>query len=102
MKKYISLFIVGVLFTSLLSSCGDSWFEKDPQNILTDEQVWNDPALIKSQLANIYNRMPQLHGDFNTGGMTEVDDAMYSGTMDQNYRNELQYGDDYGSARSKV
>ncbi|RGN31468.1 RagB/SusD family nutrient uptake outer membrane protein [Bacteroides oleiciplenus] len=96
MKKYISLFIVGVLFTSLLSSCGDSWFEKDPQNILTDEQVWNDPALIKSQLANIYNRMPQLHGDFNTGGMTEVDDAMYSGTMDQNYRNELQYGDDYG------
>lgn len=87
---------MGAAFASLLSSCGDSWFERDPQTILTDGQVWNDPALIKSQLANIYNRLPQLHGDFNTGGMTEVDDAMYSGTMDQNYRNELQYGDDYG------
>ena len=96
MKKYISVFMVGVLFATLFSACGDSFFEKDPKDILTDEQVWNDPALIKSQLANIYNRMPQLHGEFNTGGMSEVDDAMYSGTMDQNYRNEIQYADDYG------
>lgn len=94
-KGYIKLFVTGIACTALLSGCGDSWFEKDPQTILTDDQVWNDPALIKSQLANIYSRLPQLHGDFNTGGMTETDDAMYSGTMDQNWRNELQYGDDY-------
>lgn len=96
MKRYIKLFVTGIACASLLSGCGDSWFERDPQTILTDEQVWNDPTLIKSQLANIYNRLPHLHGDFNTGGMTEVDDAMYCGTMDQNWRNELQYGDDYG------
>ena len=52
--------------------------------------------MIKSQLANLYNRIPQLHGDFNTGGMCETDDAMYCGTLDQNYRNELRYGNDYG------
>lgn len=94
--RNIKYLLAGALFALTFASCGDSWFEKDPQNILTDEQVWSDPALVKSQLANIYNRLPHLHGDFNTGGMTEVDDAMYSGTMDQNYRNELQYGDDYG------
>ena len=37
-----------------------------------------------------------MHGDFNTGGMCETDDAMYCGTLDQNYRNELRYGNDYG------
>lgn len=94
--RYIKLFLVGTVLASSLSSCGDSWFERDSKTILTDEQVWNDPKLVLSQLANIYNRLPQLHGDFNTGGMTETDDAMYSGTMDQNYRNELQYGSDYG------
>lgn len=81
---------------SSLTSCGDSWFDRESQTILTDQQVWNDPQLILSQLANVYNRLPHMHGDFNTGGMTEIDDAMYTGTMDQNYRNELQYGSDYG------
>ena len=33
--------------------------------------------MIKSQLANLYDRIPQLHGNFNTGGMCETDDAMY-------------------------
>lgn len=87
---------MGTVLMSALTSCGDYWFDRDPKTILTDQQVWNDPQLIKSQLANIYNRLPQLHGDFNTGGMTETDDAMYTGTMDQNYRNEIQYASDYG------
>lgn len=94
--RYIKLFLLGVICGSSLTSCGDSWFEREPKTILTDGQVWNDPKLVLSQLANIYNRLPQMHGDFNTGGMTEIDDAMYTGTMDQNYRNELQYGSDYG------
>lgn len=95
-SKSIKIFLMGVAITSMLSSCGDSWFEREPKNILTNELVWNDPNMIKSQLANLYNRIPQLHGDFNTGGMCETDDAMYCGTLDQNYRNELRYGNDYG------
>ena len=50
--------MLGAAITSLLSSCGDGWFERDPKNILTNEQVWNDPAMIKSQLANLYDRIP--------------------------------------------
>ena len=91
-SKSIKILLMGAAITSMLSSCGDSWFEREPKNILTNELVWNDPNMIKSQLANLYNRIPQLHGDFNTGGMCETDDAMYCGTLDQNYRNELRYG----------
>lgn len=81
----------------LLVSCDhDSWLERDPQNIITDDQLWNDPQLIKSLLSNYYDRLPSMHGVFNTGGMTELDDAMWSGHQDQNWRNDFQYGDDYG------
>lgn len=95
-NKTIKIMILGTAFASLLSSCGDDWFEEDPKNILTNEQVWNDPAMVKSQLANLYDRITHLHGVFNTGGMCESDEAMWCGTLDQNWRNTLQYGNDYG------
>lgn len=95
-RNSIKLIIMGTAFASLLSGCGDSWFERDPKTILTNEQVWNDPAMVKSQLANLYDRITHLHGVFNTGGMCETDDAMWCGTLDQNSKNTLQYGNDYG------
>lgn len=92
----IKIFVIGTALASVLSGCGDSWFERDPKTILTNEQVWNDPNMVKSQLANLYNRITSLHGDFNTGGMCEIDDAMWSGALDQNGKNNFQYGNDYG------
>jgi hypothetical protein len=92
--KYIAF---ALLLCLSISSCKhDDWFERDPKQMITDEQLWNSPTLMTSLLANYYNRMPTLHGVFNTGGMTEIDDAMWSGTRDQNGRNDLQYGNDYG------
>lgn len=88
--------LIGTVCISILASCGNGWFERDPKTILTNEQVWNDPAMVKSQLANLYDRITHLHGVFNTGGMCEVDDAMWCGTLDQNWRNEFEYGNDYG------
>ena len=96
-KNSIKLLIIGTAFASVLSGCGDGWFERDPKNILTNEQVWNDPNMVKSQLANLYNRITHLHGDFNTGGMTEIDDAMWCGALDGNGRNNFQYGNDYAA-----
>jgi len=29
-KNYIKIFLLGAAITSLLSSCGDGWFERDP------------------------------------------------------------------------
>ena len=89
--------LVATACMSLLASCGNGWFERDPKTILTNQQVWNDPAMVKSQLANLYNRITHLHGDFNTGGMCELDDAMWCGTLDGNWRNEgIDFGGSYG------
>jgi len=74
----------------------DAFLEREPRDIIGDEQLWNDPDLIKSLLANYYDRLPSLHGVFNVGGMTEIDDAMWSGHNDQNWRNDFQYNYDYG------
>ncbi len=90
-------YIITILVFFLLTSCNDEkWLERDPQNLITDEQLWNDPQLIQSLLANYYDRLPSMHGVFNTGGMSEIDDAMWSGHYDSNWRNDFQYGDDYG------
>ncbi|MEH3114448.1 RagB/SusD family nutrient uptake outer membrane protein [Pedobacter terrae] len=95
MKKIYIAFALLIGLT--MHSCKhDDWFYRESKTTITDEQLWNDPNLITSLLANYYNRLPSLHGVFNTGGMTEIDDAMWSGTRDQNGRNDFQYGNDYG------
>lgn len=45
-SKSIKILLMGAAITSMLSSCGDSWFEREPKNILTNELVWNDPNMI--------------------------------------------------------
>jgi hypothetical protein len=88
---------IALLICLCMNSCKhDEWFERDPKSMITDDQLWNNPSLMTSLLANYYNRLPTLHGVFNTGGMTEIDDAMWSGHRDQNWRNDFQFGDDYG------
>ncbi|MDU1905212.1 MAG: RagB/SusD family nutrient uptake outer membrane protein [Dysgonomonas sp.] len=94
--KYLFLKISIIVSLFLVSCDHDSWLDRDPQNIITDDQLWNDPKMIKSLLANYYDRLPSLHGVFNTGGMCEIDDAMWSGHFDQNGKNDFQFGDDYG------
>nr|WP_320057311.1 RagB/SusD family nutrient uptake outer membrane protein [uncultured Bacteroides sp.] len=94
--KYLIIRLLVIASFFLVSCNPDGWLERDPQNIIKDEQLWNDPKLIKSLLANYYDRLPSLHGVFNTGGMSELDDAMWSGHNDANWHNDFQYGDDYG------
>ena len=94
--KYTLLLLILCASFATVSCNNEDWLERDPKNIITDEQLWNDPQLITSLLANYYDRLPTFHGVFNTGGMTEIDDAMWSGHFDQNWRNDFQYGYDYG------
>lgn len=94
--KYIFITISLIVLLTVTGCKHDDWLHRDPKDIITNEQLWNDPVLITSVIANLYDRIPQMHGVFNTGGMTEIDDAMWSGHRDQNGHNDLNYGDDYG------
>lgn len=93
-KIYIGI----ALFSGLcLGSCDhDAWFDRESKSLIMEEPLWNDPKLTNGLLANLYDRLPTMHGVFNTGGMTELDDAMWSGHRDQNWRNDFQFADDYG------
>lgn len=95
-RKSIYLLIL-VVFSGLFASCNeDAWLQRSPKDRITDDQLWNDQNMILGLLANFYDRLPQLAGVFNTGSMVQFDDAMWSGHMDQNSRNDMIYGDDYG------
>ena len=44
-----------------LAGCLDDWLVTTPQDILTDDQVYGDPALILGMLADYYDLLPFLH-----------------------------------------
>lgn len=55
MKKIFYLALVMVLFTSW--GCNDdSFLDRAPTNILTEDQIWADEGQVLSVLGNLYNR----------------------------------------------
>ncbi|PJJ83561.1 RagB/SusD family nutrient uptake outer membrane protein [Mucilaginibacter auburnensis] len=94
-RKIILLLLCVII--NVINGCKeDKWLERQPRNILTDDQVWKDPILIQALLANYYDRLPSLQGVFSSTGASEYDDAMWSGHLDQNGRNDFAFGDSFG------
>jgi len=63
----------------------EKWLDRKPTEILLDEQVWSDPKMARSVLANLYNRLQPFGGL--EGGLlspTDVDEAMWSGGLGGN------------------
>ncbi|MEM6842238.1 MAG: RagB/SusD family nutrient uptake outer membrane protein [Bacteroidota bacterium] len=57
MRKIILLLSIS-LFTVLACNT-EEFLEREPFEVLTDEDIWNDPDRILSLLANYYNRLPE-------------------------------------------
>ncbi|WP_298738484.1 RagB/SusD family nutrient uptake outer membrane protein [uncultured Chitinophaga sp.] len=104
-KRYIGI-ILGICLY-LLPTCKKDWLERQPKNILLEDQVWNDPKQIVALLANFYDRLPVQSGlqDINNTGadgrtaqwrdMANIDDAMWSGQSNEDWRNNIpSYGYD--------
>lgn len=104
-KRYIGI-ILGICLY-LLPACKKDWLERQPKNILLEDQVWNDPKQIVALLANFYDRLPVQSGlqDINNSGadgriaqwrdMANIDDAMWSGQSNEDWRNNIpSYGYD--------
>ena len=86
------VFYIGFVLTISLAlfSCRKDWLERQPKNILTDEQIWNDPKQLTGLIANFYNRLPTDMGlDGNWRNMADYDDAMWSGESNNEGRNNI-------------
>lgn len=103
MKRIYQLALLGVLPLTF-ASCTKDWLERDPKNIILEEQVWNDPKQITGLLANYYDRLPTDMGlndpnhtsiDINQERqaqwrrMADYDDAMWSGSTNEDGRNNI-------------
>src|SRR5690554_2953258 len=75
MKRYKSLIICFII--PLIISCDHEFLELKPRNILLENQVWNDEAMIRSLLANYYNRLPINYSIYqNERYFAELDEAI--------------------------
>jgi len=102
MKTLYKSLLVALLFTGACA-CQSDWLEREPEEILTDEQLWTNPKLITSTIADMYSRLPQhtdFGGPYNCGSAaaycgwkdyTSYDEAMWSGVsnFDFEFRNNL-------------
>ncbi|KQS27761.1 RagB/SusD family nutrient uptake outer membrane protein [Dyadobacter sp. Leaf189] len=80
--KRISQYLL-VLAIFILSGCAEQWLDRKPQNIILEEQVWNDSKMITGLLANYYDRLP-AHTSLTTGWaeFAAYDEAMWSNNDD--------------------
>lgn len=101
MRKLIKLLSIFLIFVS--SGCQKDWLEREPEHILTDEQLWGNPQLVLSVIADYYSRLPyhtNFEGPYNCGpaviycgwkDYATYDEAMWSGVsnFDFEFRNNL-------------
>ena len=93
MKKYIySIFTCLILFTA----CNDEEFlNRDPQNILLEDQVWENEDLVLSVLADLYNRLPDYQTIERWWEYANFDETFASNAGDYWRHQNQDYG--YGS-----
>src|SRR5688500_9411732 len=61
--------VLALASTLVLGGCLDDYLATEPRTILTDEQLWSDPQLVVSVLADYYDRIPLDFGP-QGGGQT--------------------------------
>ena len=92
MKRFYKCFIYCLLLLAVFSCNKDEILDTESQTIFSDEQIWKDPKLITTVLANLYDRLPR-YASLATGpeNFTIFDEGMWSGLSnnDVEIRNNL-------------
>jgi hypothetical protein len=88
--KRIHQYVLLAALSLSLAACKDEWLERDPPNIILEEQVWNDPKMITGLLANYYDRLP-AHTSLTAGwaDFAAYDEAMWSGQSNLDVLNNI-------------
>jgi starch-binding outer membrane protein, SusD/RagB family len=84
MKTSYRSIVLLTLAGALAGGCADGYLTTEPQTILTDAQLWNDPNMIRGVLADFYGRLPQYQ-QFGAQAQAEpfaaYDEALWSGII---------------------
>jgi len=103
MKKYL---ILSILLLPLAWGCNDKAFlDKQPTNILVDDQIWGDKSLVLSVVADLYDRIPQYQTIQNWAEFASFDEGFASagGEYGRHKNQDYDYGEwgnwDYGLIR---
>lgn len=83
-KTKFVFIVFTIIILASLTGC-KKFLQREPTDILLDDQVWSDPKLALAVLANLYNRI-QPTGGFEGGLLspTDTDEAMWSGGLGNN------------------
>ncbi|QHT69996.1 RagB/SusD family nutrient uptake outer membrane protein [Rhodocytophaga rosea] len=77
MRKYITIVTISLL--TLIWGCNDDKFlDRQPTNILLNDQVWKDDGLVLSVLADLYGRFPDYQNISNWERFADFDEAFAS------------------------
>ncbi len=77
MNRLVYISVITLLFT--LGGCNDKDFlDREPTDVLTDEQLWSDHTLILSLLADLYDRIPEYQSTQNWWNYADFDVAFGS------------------------
>jgi hypothetical protein len=101
MRSYNS--IVLIILLSFLSVSCSNFLDRDPDQLLTDNAVFNDPNMIQSVLANLYGRVEWGQSITNNSAYIYLDEACNShGAPDrtQSYASDLWRVYDYTLIRN--
>jgi hypothetical protein len=94
MSKFNILIII--LCVGLGVSCDHQGFlSRSSENILDEDKLWSNPSLVESNLANLYDRMPEYQELEQYYNFTNFDEAFPSQNGDYNRVQNQTYG--YGS-----
>jgi hypothetical protein len=75
MKKFIYILI---LVFAIGWGCDDEAFlNREPQNILLEDQVWSSNTTALSVLADLYFRLPEFQSTGNYYPFADFDEALY-------------------------
>src|SRR5665648_735722 len=92
MKKYSILLI---MLISLGWGCNDEAFlDKEPTNILLDNQIWGDKSLVLSVVADLYDRVPEYQTISGWWDFASFDEGFASAGGDYWRHKNQEYGYD--------
>jgi hypothetical protein len=78
MRKYSFLLIVLLGLSAGCVKNEDAWLDKSPTTVLLNDQVWSNPDLVLTVLANLYDRIPEYQELDQFGNFADFDEAFPS------------------------